>query len=206
MSATDSFRLGVLVSGRGSNLEAILNKSREGYFARLQVACVVSNRPSVRALDIAAEHGVPGFTVLPRDYPRLDSYESEVERVFNDHGVNLIALAGYMKIVGPHLLKRYMERIVNIHPALLPSFPGLHGQRQAVEYGVKLSGCTVHFIDAGVDTGPIIAQRAVPVFDYDTEDSLSDRILVQEHQLYSESLKRITEEKWEIHGRIVRFL
>jgi phosphoribosylglycinamide formyltransferase-1 len=132
-------------------------------------------------------------------------YEQAIIAELDKHQVEWLALAGYMKIVGPTLLARYPQRIINIHPSLLPSFPGLHAQRQALEYGVKVAGCTVHFVDAGVDTGPIIGQRSVAVHPRDTEDTLSARILEQEHQLYAESLKRVTELSWRIEGRTVVF-
>lgn len=203
---SDIIRVGVLASGRGSNFEALLRKEREGYFERVRFACLVSNVPSARALDVAREAGIPAEAVVPRSFASKDDYERAIIEVLERHGCSFLVLAGYMRIVGPVLLSRFPERIVNIHPALLPSFPGLHSQQQALDYGVRISGCTVHFVDAGTDTGPIIGQRAVPVLPEDTEDALSARILEQEHQLFAESLKRVTEEPHQIVGRNVRFL
>lgn len=197
--------LAVLVSGRGSNLEALLKKERAGYFERAHIACVISNVPDVRALDIAREYGIPGLTVRSKTFSSPDAYEEELALLCSELKADFIALAGYMKIVGPVLLGHYPHRILNIHPSLLPSFPGLHGQRQALEHGVRISGCTVHFIDAGVDTGPIVGQRSVPVLQDDTEDTLSRRILEQEHELYAECVKKITEQPWEIRGRRIYF-
>lgn len=203
---SDIIRVGVLASGRGSNFEALLRKEREGYFERVRFTCLVSNVPSARALDVAREAGIPAEAIVPRSYASKDDYERAIIEVLERHGCSFLVLAGYMRIVGPVLLSRFPERIVNIHPALLPSFPGLHSQQQALDYGVRISGCTVHFVDAGTDTGPIIGQRAVPVLPEDTEDALSARILEQEHQLFAESLKRVTEEPHQIVGRTVRFL
>ncbi|MCX7964222.1 MAG: phosphoribosylglycinamide formyltransferase [Candidatus Sumerlaea chitinivorans] len=197
--------LGVLASGRGSNFEAILRKQSYGYFARAQVACLIVNKAEAGAIAIAEQYGVPHHVVLQREFPSKDAYEAEIVRLLKSYGVEYVILAGYMRIVGHTLLEAYPQRILNIHPALLPSFPGLHAQRQALEYGVKISGCTVHFVDAGVDTGPIIVQRAVPVLPGDTEETLSARILEQEHIAYSEAIKMVTEEPWEIRGRVVHF-
>lgn len=204
--SSQTVAVGVLASGRGSNLEAILKKERAGYFARARIACVVSNVPTARALEVARQHNVPEQAIVPKQYADRDSYENAVVTAFERHNVQYVVMAGYMKIVGPVLLSRFSQRIINIHPSLLPAFPGLDGQKQALEYGVKVSGCTVHFADAGVDTGPIILQRAVPVMQDDTEQTLSARILEQEHHIFAEALKLVTETPWEIRGRVVRFL
>jgi phosphoribosylglycinamide formyltransferase-1 len=198
--------VGVLISGRGSNLEALLRRQQAGYFARARIVCVASNVPGAPGLDIATGAGIPAVAVAPQDFPAKRAYEEALVRTLEGYGVEWVALAGYMKIVGKALLERFAGRILNIHPSLLPSFPGLHAQQQALDHGVKVSGCTVHFVDAGMDTGPIIGQRAVPVLDCDDDDSLSARILEQEHQLYAECLRRVTEERWEIRGRSVVFL
>ena len=197
--------VGVLISGRGSNLEALLRVQAAGGFARARIACVVSNVAGVRGLEVAREHGVPAVAIAPADFAAKREYEEAVIRALDEHGVSWVLLAGYMRIVGRTLLARYPRRMLNIHPSLLPSFPGLHGQLQALEHGAKVSGCTVHFVDEGMDTGPIVGQRAVPVLDSDDEDALSARILEQEHQLYAECLRRVTEGKWEICGRRVLF-
>ena len=198
--------VGVLISGRGSNLEALLRKQDEGFFVRTRIVCVVSNNPDAHGIQIALNHGVPAVVVAPADYLSRREYEEAVADTLEAAGVKWVALAGYMKIVGKTLLARFAGCILNIHPSLLPSFPGLHAQQQALDHGAKVSGCTVHFVDAGMDTGPIIGQRAVPVLDTDDEDALSARILEQEHELYADCLKRATEEKWEIRGRRVVFL
>jgi phosphoribosylglycinamide formyltransferase-1 len=197
--------LGVLASGRGSNFEAILRRQAEGYFRRARIACLITDVPAAGALAIAAQHDIPATTIIPRQFPAKDDYEAEVAGFLEAHGADFVALAGYMRIVGRTLISRFPQRILNIHPALLPSFPGLHGQKQAIDHGVKVSGCTVHFVDPGVDTGPIIVQRAVPVLAGDTEETLSKRILAQEHIAYSEAIRMITEEPWFIDGRVVRF-
>lgn len=195
-------RIGVLASGRGSNLEALLRAQAAGQFARARVAVVVSNVPSARALTVATEAGIPAVAVRPKDHPSPADYERAILSVLQSHGVHLVALAGYMKLLGPTLLDAFPERIVNIHPSLLPAFPGLHAQRQALEYGVRFSGCTVHFVDAGLDSGPIIGQRIVPVLPGDTEETLSARILAQEHELYPSVIKLLTEHPWRLQGRI----
>lgn len=182
-------KFGVLVSGRGSNLGALLRHKANGQLPCADFAVVVSNVAGVRALDIAAQAGVPAETVDSRRHPRTPegraAHEQEVLARLRAHGVEAVVLAGYMRIVGAQLLGAFPHRILNIHPALLPSFPGLHAQRQALEHGVKVSGCTVHLVDAGCDTGPILLQAAVAVLPDDTEDSLSARILAEEHRVYA---------------------
>ena len=199
------FRSGILLSGRGSNFAALLRHERDGMFGRARIACVVSNVPSAAGLGLARDAGLPAIALDPATFPTRRAYEQEVVAALEAHGVEWVCLAGYMKIVGATLLGRYPQRVLNIHPSLLPSFPGLHAQRQALDHGVCVSGCTVHFVDAGMDTGPVIGQRAVPVMQDDTEDSLSGRILREEHQLYAECLKRVTEQPWELRGRRVVF-
>lgn len=195
-------RVGILLSGRGSNFEAIYRSSqKEG--ANFEIAAVISNKKQARGLERAAEFGLPAFHVSPKTFATKAEYEREIIRILEEHRVDLVCLAGYMRIVGEELLKAFENRIMNIHPALLPSFPGLDGQRQALEHGVKVSGCTVHFIDAGVDTGPIVLQRAVPVEEDDDEESLSQRILAQEHQVYSQAIRLYFAERLKIVGRRV---
>lgn len=198
-------RIGVLASGRGSNLQAIMDAAAAGKIDA-EVAAVISDVKSAKALDRARGAGIPAYFVDPLAYPSKDEYEREIAGILQRHGVELVCLAGYMRIVGRVLLGAYPNRIMNIHPALLPSFPGLHGQRQALEYGVKYSGCTVHFVDEGVDTGPIIIQAAVPVLENDTEETLSQRILEQEHRIYPEAIKLFSEGRLVIEGRRVRVL
>ncbi|MCX7624896.1 MAG: phosphoribosylglycinamide formyltransferase [Candidatus Sumerlaeaceae bacterium] len=199
-------KVGVLASGRGSNFEALLHHERTGFFQNIEIACLIVDQPQAGALEIAQRYGVPAYTLLRKDFSSKEAFEQAIAHTLDLHGVSWVVLAGYMRLVGPTLLDKYPQRILNIHPALLPSFPGLHAQRQALEYGVKVSGCTVHFVDSGMDTGPIIVQRCVPVLPNDTEETLSARILEQEHQAYAHALKAVTERPWRIEGRVVRFL
>lgn len=197
-------RVGVLASGRGSNLQAIIDSSAAGEID-VDVAVVVSDNEEAVALDRARRAGVPAVYVDPGKYRTRLTEEAEQRFIgaLDEHRVDVVALAGFMRILHERFLTRYEGRIVNIHPSLLPSFPGLDAQGQAFEYGVKWSGATVHFVDAGVDTGPIILQAAVPVFDSDTRDSLAARILREEHRIYSEALQLIATGRFEIDGRKV---
>lgn len=179
--------LGVLVSGRGSNLQAILDAIAAGRLDA-RVRLVISNRPDAAALDRAARAGVPTRCLPHRDYPSREAFDAELVAVLREHAVEWVVLAGFMRVLTSTFVRAFPHRIVNVHPALLPAFPGTHAQRQALDYGVKVSGCTVHFIDDGVDTGPIIAQRVVPVQDDDDEDTLAARILTEEHALLVEVL------------------
>ena len=193
-------RLGILASGRGSNFAAILDAIDAGR-CPAEVAILVSDRPDAEALERAAAHAIPTAVVVPTDYPDREKYDLQVVERLRAAKVQLVALAGYMRIVTPAFLAAFPDRVINIHPALLPAFPGLHAQRQALEYGVKVSGCTVHFVDEGVDSGPIILQQAVEVRDDDTEESLSARILVEEHKLYPEAIRRIARGEVPLGGR-----
>ena len=199
-------RVGILLSGRGSNLEALLRHAHEGYFDRAQFACALSDIPTAAGLAAAAREGLAADALEPATFSSRSAYETEIIRRFDEHAIEWVCLAGYMRIVGKTLLTRYPSRILNIHPSLLPAFPGLHAQQQALDHGVRVAGCTVHLVDSGMDTGPIIAQATVPVLDHDTEATLSARILEQEHKLYAESLKRITEQPYEVQGRRLIFL
>ncbi|RMF88454.1 MAG: phosphoribosylglycinamide formyltransferase [Nitrospirae bacterium] len=190
MSRTTPLPLGVLASGRGSNFAAILEAIEAGR-CPAEVRILVSDKPGAACLGIAEAHGIPARVVEPAAFPDRESFDLAVADHLERAGVELVCLAGFMRIVTPAFLDRFPGRVINIHPALLPSFPGLHAQRQALEHGVKISGCTVHFVDEGVDTGPIILQRAVEVRDDDTEESLSARILEQEHQAYPEAIRLI---------------
>jgi phosphoribosylglycinamide formyltransferase 1 len=199
----ERLRLGMLVSGRGSNLQSILDATaRDSFPARVEV--VVSDRKEAFALERAARAGVTGVFVDPKDFPDRTAFDAEVARILDEHRVGLVCLAGFMRILGPAFVRAFAGRLMNIHPALLPAFPGLHAQRQALEYGVKVAGVTVHFVDEGVDTGPIIAQAYVPVLDGDTEDSLSARILLEEHRLYPEAVRLFALGRLRIEGRRVR--
>jgi phosphoribosylglycinamide formyltransferase-1 len=197
--------LGILVSGRGSNMVALLEGVRSGFIPG-EVGIVVSNKPSAPALDKARSFDVPTAVVPQKEFRGKDREEHDraVNDVLEQAGVDVICLAGYMRILSPWLVGRYANRIVNIHPSLLPAFPGLHGQRQALEYGVRVTGCTVHLVDAELDHGPILAQAAVPVLADDSEESLSARILEQEHRIYPLAVRWLCQDRVELDGRRVR--
>lgn len=182
--------LGVLVSGNGTNLQAILDAIAAGRLDA-RVALVISNKPGVPALARAERAGVPHLVISHREHPNREAFDAELVRALRGAGVEWVALAGFMRVLSAVFLDAYAGRVINIHPALLPSFPGIDAQRQALEHGVKITGCTVHFVDSGVDTGPIIAQRAVPVLPGDDEATLSQRIHAVEHELYVEVLSDI---------------
>lgn len=202
MTALGKFRLGVLASGRGSNLQAIIDACRKGSLDA-EVAIVISDNPGAYALERARTAGIPALALAPGRFASKTEYEQAVLSELRRAEVEAVALAGYMRLVGETLRLGFPERILNIHPALLPAFPGLHAQEQAWEYGVKYSGCTVHFIDEGMDSGPIIMQAAVPVLDEDTAKSLAERILVQEHRIYPQALQLLVEGRLEIvSGRV----
>lgn len=195
-------RVGVLASGNGSNLQAILDASRSGAID-VEVVVVVSDVEGARALERARRAGVPALHIPPG--PRRTRLSREAEALYAEalesHGVDLVALAGFMRVLHDDFLRRFNGRIVNIHPSLLPSFPGLDAQRQALEYGVKWTGATVHFVDAGVDTGPIIIQAAVPVSPDDTKETLAARVLEEEHRIYPRALQLIAEGRVRLEGR-----
>lgn len=201
----EPLRLGVLVSGRGSNLQAILDACREGDLPA-RVVQVLSDRPDAPALERARTAGVAGRWVDPRAYPNREAYERELTRLLEKAGVELVCLAGFMRVLGPWFVGHWRHRVLNIHPSLLPAFRGLHAQKQALEYGVKVAGCTVHFVDEGVDSGPIVLQAAVPVEEDDTVESLSERILQQEHRIYVEAIRLFAEGRLVVEGRRVRIL
>ena len=195
-------RLGVLASGNGSNLQAIMDAAHKGEIDAT-VAVVVCDHRDAYALVRAKQKGIPAYFVDFYSFEHKAAYEEEIIRILQKQQVDLVCLAGYMRIVSSVMLNAFPQRIMNIHPALLPSFPGLHGQQQAFLYGVKFSGCTVHFIDQGVDSGPIIAQAAVPVSEDDTVDSLAARILEQEHIIYPNAIQLYAEGRLKIVGRKV---
>lgn len=196
-------RLGVLASGRGTNLQAIINATGDGRL-RAEVAVVVVDQAGAQARERARRAGIPEFFVDLGAYPEKRAFEGEIAAILDRHGVELVCLAGYMRILTPVMLDAYRNRIINIHPSLLPAFPGLHAQRQAWEYGVRYTGCTVHFVEEEVDAGPIILQAVVPVLPDDTVGSLSARILEQEHRIYVEAIGLYQAGLLEIEGRRVR--
>jgi phosphoribosylglycinamide formyltransferase-1 len=195
-------RIGVLLSGRGSNFVALADSVAAGRIPDTEIAIVVSNREGAAGIDKAKDRGIP-TRVIPSKGLEREPYDRQVVAVLREHGVDLICLAGYMRLLSPYFVASFPNRILNIHPSLLPSFPGLESQRQALEYGVKIAGCTVHFVDENLDAGPIVLQAAIPVHDEDTEATLSERILVEEHRIYSEAVRIVLEGKFKIAGRRV---
>jgi phosphoribosylglycinamide formyltransferase-1 len=194
--------LGVLASGSGSNFQSIIDNVESGYI-NAAIAILITDNPDARAVERAKKHNIEALVIKPRDFKDKPSYYSHIAEELKKRGVTLVILAGFMRVVGKALLDQYPNKVINIHPALLPSFPGLHGQKQAVDYGVKLAGCTVHFVDEGVDTGPIIIQAAVPAYHDDTEDTLGERILKQEHKIFPYAIKLYSEGKLCVEGRKV---
>jgi phosphoribosylglycinamide formyltransferase-1 len=199
-------RLAVFASGRGTNMQAIIDACAAGQLPGVEVALVVTDRRSAPALERARSAGIPTAVVRPRDFADRAGHDRAVAATLASHRVGLICLAGYMRLFGPEFVAAHRGRIINIHPALLPAFPGLDVQRQALEHGVKIAGCTVHFVDEGTDTGPIIVQRAVPVLDDDTVETLSARILEQEHLAYVEAIRLYAAGRLRVEGRRVRVL
>ena len=196
------FKLAVLVSGRGSNLQAIIDSiDREELDAHLSI--VISNTKDAIALKRAEKHGIKTIFIDPSTYLNSKEYDKALVLKLKEFSIDLICLAGYMRILGEEVIQTFEKKIINIHPSLLPAFPGLNAQKQAINHGVKFSGCTVHFVDLGVDSGPIILQTVVPVYDNDDEKSLSKRILEQEHYLYPKAIKMIQENKIRLDGRTV---
>ena len=195
-------RIGVLLSGRGSNFEALADGISAGRIPNAEIAIVVSNREGAPGIDRARTRGL-ATRVIPSKGLEREPYDRLVVTALREAHVELICLAGYMRLLSPFFVAAFPQRILNIHPSLLPSFPGLESQKQALEYGVKFAGCTVHFVDENLDAGPIVLQAVVPVEDDDTEDSLSARILREEHRIYCEAVKIVLEEKFKIDGRRV---
>ena len=196
-------RLAILISGRGSNLQSILDATQSGSLDA-KVAVVVSNRADAGGLARAREAGVEALHVSPRDFADRDGYDRELVKILRARDVGVVCLAGYMRLVGAPLLGAFERRILNIHPSLLPAFPGLDAQRQALEYGVRVSGATVHLVTSDLDAGPIVVQAPVAVLEDDTVDTLSARILVEEHRLYPEAIRLVLDSQWTIEGRRFR--
>lgn len=188
------FNLAVLASGRGTNLQSIIDKLHITD-QNIEIKCVISNKKEAYALKRAKKFAIPVYLVDENRYNNKEVYEDKLIHIIENNDIDLIVLAGYMKILSSKFVNRFNNKIINIHPSLLPSFPGLSAQKQAVDYGVKISGCTVHFVDQGVDSGPIIKQTAVPVLDSDDEKSLAKRILKKEHKILPEVIKLIAADK-----------
>jgi len=195
-------RIGVLLSGRGSNFEALAESIANGRLPGAEIAVVISNREGAPGIEKAKQRKLQ-TRVIPSKGLEREAYDRQVVAALNESQVDLVCLAGYMRLLSPFFVASFQNRILNIHPSLLPSFPGLEAQRQALEYGVKFAGCTVHFVDENLDAGPIVLQATVPVEDGDTEETLSSRILQQEHRIYAEAVRVVLEGKYKIIGRRV---
>jgi phosphoribosylglycinamide formyltransferase 1 len=198
-------RIGVLLSGRGSNFEALAESVSAGRIPDAEIALVLSNREAAPGLQKAIERNIPAKAIPSKGLER-EAYDKLVVAALKEAKVDLVCLAGYMRLLSPHFVSAFPSRIINIHPSLLPAFPGLESQRQAIEHGAKFSGCTVHFVDENLDAGPIILQACVPIEDDDTPDTLGERILKQEHRIYTEAVKIVLEGRYRIEGRRVRVI
>lgn len=198
-------QLAVLVSGNGSNLQAIIDRIEAGEI-NARIVCVISNKPDAFALKRASKHGIATVIHGNSNFASRRDYDTALVEILRSHGTELVILAGFMRILTDVMVTAFPSAIMNIHPALLPAFPGLHAQQQALDYGVRFSGCTVHFVDCGTDTGPIIIQAVVPVLQDDTEETLSARIQKEEHHTFPEAIKLFSEGKISVQGRHVRIL
>lgn len=198
----DKAKLGVLVSGSGSNLQAIIDNIEKGILDAV-IRIVISNNPDAYALQRCQRHNIKSIVLEHKSFPTREAFDKRAIEILQEEGVELVVMAGFMRLLSPLFFKAFPMRIMNIHPALLPSFPGIHVQKKAVEYGVRFSGCTVHFADEGMDTGPIIIQAVVPVYDDDTEETLASRILREEHRIYSEAIQYYAEGRILIRDRKV---
>ena len=205
METAPTPNLAVLVSGNGSNFQAILDRIEAGEI-RARIVIVISNKPDAYALKRAEAHGIPTLVHENKGYTNRREYDAALVSILKEHEVSLVVLAGFMRILSEVMINAFPHAIMNTHPALLPAFPGLDAQQQALAYGVRFSGCTVHFVDCGTDTGPIILQSIVPVEDNDTEETLSARILKEEHRTYPEAVRLFAEGKLVVEGRRVRIL
>ena len=195
-------RIGVLASGSGTNLQAIIDRCQDGSLAA-EIAVVITNNPDAGALDRAGKAGIPTLCINHRDYSERTDFDHAVVKALLEKKVDLVVLAGFMRIITQTFIDAFPNRVINIHPALLPAFPGLHVQQQAIDYGARFSGCTVHFVDGGVDTGPIIMQAVVPVLPDDTAETLAARILEQEHKIYPRVIELIAQGRVHVSGRQV---
>lgn len=194
-------KLGILLSGRGSNFEAIADSVAAGKISA-EIAIVLSNKPKARGLEVARKRGIPCDCIPSRGLDR-EEYDRKVVERLKEAQVDLVCLAGFMRLLSAYFVEQFPNRILNIHPSLLPSFPGLEAQKQALEHGVKFSGCTVHFVDERLDAGPILVQAVVPVVDNDTEETLSQRILAEEHRIYADAINLVLSGKFRVEGRRV---
>lgn len=195
--------IAVLVSGNGTNFQAIVDALEAGRITKGRIACLISNRPDAFALERARQHGIPALVLEHTGFANRREYDTALVALLREHNVQLVVLAGFMRILSPVMIEAFPNAIMNIHPALLPSFPGLDAQKQALDYGVRYTGCTVHFVDCGTDTGPIILQAVVPVLAGDTVESLSERIHGEEHRIYPEAVGLFCSGRLQVTGRRV---
>ncbi|HET6266148.1 MAG TPA: phosphoribosylglycinamide formyltransferase [Acidobacteriota bacterium] len=200
-----SGRIAVLISGRGSNLKSLLDACAKGEI-RARIALVISNKADAPGLQYARDAAIETAVLSHKQYPEREEYDAQIVEILKARQIDLVCLAGFMRLLSPVLIRAFPMRILNVHPALLPAFPGLHGQKQAVDYGVKVTGCTVHFVDEGLDSGPIILQNTIEVKPDDTEESLSARLLPMEHKTYAEAVRLFFENRLRVDGRKVTIL
>lgn len=198
-------KIGILASGRGTNMQAIIDSINRGEL-EAEVGVVISDRNEAGALKRAKKHKVKNYFLDPGRFKSRKEFEKELVGILEENQIGLVVLAGFMRILSPFFISHYRNRVINIHPSLLPSFPGLEAQKQALEYGVKISGCTVHFADEGMDTGPIILQESVPVMEDDTVETLSKRILEKEHRIYPRAIKLYSEGRLKIIDGVVKII
>ena len=201
--ATAPIAIGVLVSGNGTNFQAIVDALEAGRITNGRIACLISNKADAYALERAKRHNIPALVLDHKDYPNRAAYDQALVSLLKEHGVQLVVLAGFMRLLSPVMVEAFPQAIINIHPALLPAFPGLDAQQQALEYGVRYTGCTVHFVDTGTDTGPIILQAVVPILGDDTTETLSERIHGEEHRIYPEAVRLFCAGRLRVEGRRV---
>jgi len=197
-------KISVLVSGRGTNLQSVIDAIESGDIENAEIVCVISDKKEAYALERAEKHGIKGIYIDPKSCACRQDYDDVVLGILKEKETDLVLLAGYLRIISDSLIEAYKNRIINIHPSLLPSFKGLNAQRQAIDYGVKYTGCTVHFVEPDLDAGPIIMQKVIPVWDGDTADTLAQRLLIEENKAYKEAVKLFVDGKLEVNGRIVK--
>ena len=200
---TTPIAIGVLVSGNGSNFQAIVDALEAGRIANGRIACLISNKADAYALERAKKHNIPALVLDHRQFPNRAAYDQALVALLKEHGVQLVVLAGFMRLLSPVMVEAFPHAMMNIHPALLPAFPGLDAQQQALEYGVRYTGCTVHFVDTGTDTGPIILQAVLPILADDTLETLSERIHGEEHRIYPEAVRLFCAGRLRVEGRRV---
>ncbi|NJD37824.1 MAG: phosphoribosylglycinamide formyltransferase [Geobacter sp.] len=203
MSTAKETVIAVLVSGNGSNFQAIVDTLEAGRIKNARIACLISNKPDAFALERARKHNIPALILDHKQYPNRQAYDTALVELLKQHGVHLVVLAGFMRLLSPVMIEAFPNAIINIHPALLPAFPGLDAQKQAFDYGVRYTGCTVHFVDSGTDTGPIILQTVVPVLQDDTLETLTQRIHGEEHRTYVEAVRLFCDGRLMVDGRKV---